>query len=150
MVLRRPERSVECSDSEKKMSACADQNHAPSLTCVRLEFTDEGLEKLCFWWRVCMEKIAYIVPNKKWITEVRSWSMSCNCMTRTSQQECRSILEQERWKELLEYIFASLVFWLSILDWSHMVFLFKGAAKVFDVWVADGGRDVFCCHVSVF
>ena len=25
------------SDSEKKMSACADQNHAPSLTCVRLE-----------------------------------------------------------------------------------------------------------------
>ena len=31
------ERSVECSDSEKKMSACADQNHAPSLTCVRLE-----------------------------------------------------------------------------------------------------------------
>ncbi len=30
------ERSV-CSDSEKKMSACADQNHAPSLTCVRLE-----------------------------------------------------------------------------------------------------------------
>ena len=37
MVLRRPERSVECSDSEKKMSACADQNHAPSLTCVRLE-----------------------------------------------------------------------------------------------------------------
>jgi hypothetical protein len=38
MVLRRPERSVECSDSEKKMSACADQNHAPSLTCVRLEY----------------------------------------------------------------------------------------------------------------
>ena len=37
MVLRRPERSVECSDFEKKMSACADQNHAPSLTCVRLE-----------------------------------------------------------------------------------------------------------------
>ena len=26
-----------CSDSEKKMSACADQNHAPSLTYVRLE-----------------------------------------------------------------------------------------------------------------
>ena len=48
MVLRRPERSVECRDSEKKISACADQNHAPSLTCVRLEFTDEGLEKLCF------------------------------------------------------------------------------------------------------
>ena len=36
--MRRPERSVECSDSEKKMSAYADQNHAPSLTCVRLEF----------------------------------------------------------------------------------------------------------------
>ena len=28
-----------CSDSEKNMSAFADQNHAPSLTCVRLEFT---------------------------------------------------------------------------------------------------------------
>lgn len=27
-----------CSDSEKNMSAFADQNHAPSLTCVRLEF----------------------------------------------------------------------------------------------------------------
>ena len=37
MVLRRPERSVECSDSEKNMSAYADQNHAPSLTCVRLD-----------------------------------------------------------------------------------------------------------------
>ena len=31
-----------CSDSEKNMSAFADQNHAPSLTCVRLE----KLEKL--------------------------------------------------------------------------------------------------------
>ena len=37
MVLRRPKRSVECSDSEMNMSAYADQNHAPSLTCVRLE-----------------------------------------------------------------------------------------------------------------
>ena len=27
-----------CSDSEKNMPAFADQNHAPSLTCVRLEF----------------------------------------------------------------------------------------------------------------
>ena len=35
--MRRPERSVECSNSEKKMSACADQNHAPSLMGVRLE-----------------------------------------------------------------------------------------------------------------
>ena len=26
-----------CSDSKKNMSAFADQNHAPSLTCVRLE-----------------------------------------------------------------------------------------------------------------
>ncbi|WP_288619494.1 hypothetical protein, partial [uncultured Eubacterium sp.] len=26
------------SDSEKNMSAYADQNHAPSLTCVRLEY----------------------------------------------------------------------------------------------------------------
>ena len=30
------------------------------------------------------------------IAEVRSRSMSCNCMTRTSQQECRGILEQQR------------------------------------------------------
>ncbi|EDR47448.1 hypothetical protein DORFOR_01414, partial [Dorea formicigenerans ATCC 27755] len=28
------------------------------------------------------------------IAEVRSRSMSCNCMTRTSQQECRGILEK--------------------------------------------------------
>ena len=35
--MRRPKRSVECSDSEKNMSAFADQNHAPSLTSVRLE-----------------------------------------------------------------------------------------------------------------
>ena len=28
------------------------------------------------------------------IAEVRSRSMSCNCMTRTSQQECQGILEQ--------------------------------------------------------
>ena len=27
------------------------------------------------------------------IAEVRNRSMSCNCMTRTSQQECRGILE---------------------------------------------------------
>ena len=27
------------------------------------------------------------------IAEMRSRSMSCNCMTRTSQQECRGILE---------------------------------------------------------
>ena len=26
-----------CSDTEKSMPAYADQNHAPSLTCVRLE-----------------------------------------------------------------------------------------------------------------
>ena len=30
------------------------------------------------------------------IAEVRSRSMSCNCMTRTSQQECRGILELRR------------------------------------------------------
>ena len=30
------------------------------------------------------------------IAEVRRRSMSCNCMTRTSQQECRGILE---WKD---------------------------------------------------
>ena len=40
--MRRPERSVECSDSEKNMSAFADQNHAPSLTCVRLEYLKES------------------------------------------------------------------------------------------------------------
>ena len=28
------------------------------------------------------------------IAEVRNRSMSCNCMTRTSQQECRGILEK--------------------------------------------------------
>ena len=44
MVLRRPKRSVECSDSEKNMSAFADQNHAPSLTCVRLERIDTGIK----------------------------------------------------------------------------------------------------------
>ena len=32
-----------CSDSEKNMSAFADQNHAPSLTCVRLEFKKVGV-----------------------------------------------------------------------------------------------------------
>ena len=30
------------------------------------------------------------------IAEVRRRSMSCNCMTRTSQQECRGILELVR------------------------------------------------------
>ena len=30
-----------CSDSEKNMSACFDQNHAPGLTWVRLEFTED-------------------------------------------------------------------------------------------------------------
>ena len=34
------------------------------------------------------------------IAEVRSRSMSCNCMTRTSQQECRGILE---YAQLLHY-----------------------------------------------
>ena len=32
-----------CSDSEMNMSAYADQNHAPSLTCVRLECVDKEL-----------------------------------------------------------------------------------------------------------
>ena len=32
------------------------------------------------------------------IAEVRSRSMSCNCMTRTSQQECRGILEYKNKK----------------------------------------------------
>ncbi|WP_243061260.1 DUF6455 family protein [Dorea sp. AF36-15AT] len=30
------------------------------------------------------------------IAEVRSRSMSCNCMTCTSQQECRGILEMKK------------------------------------------------------
>ncbi len=38
MVLRRPKRSVERSDSVENVSAYADQNHASSLTCVRLEY----------------------------------------------------------------------------------------------------------------
>ena len=33
------------------------------------------------------------------IAEVRSRSMSCNCMTRTLQQECRGILEREAGRE---------------------------------------------------
>ena len=33
------------------------------------------------------------------IAEVRGRSMSCNCMTRTSQQECRGILELHNRKE---------------------------------------------------
>ena len=40
-----------CSDSEKNMSAFADQNHAPSLTCVRLEKKTEQeniYEEMCF------------------------------------------------------------------------------------------------------
>ena len=32
------------------------------------------------------------------IAEVRRRSMSCNCMTRTSQQECRGILEFLQWR----------------------------------------------------
>ena len=35
------------------------------------------------------------------IAEVRSRSMSCNCMTRTSQQECRGILEL---KDIAQFI----------------------------------------------
>ena len=38
-----------CSDSEKNMSAFADQNHAPSLTCVRLELIYE----------FCIDKTGY-------------------------------------------------------------------------------------------
>jgi len=34
-----------CSDSEKNMSAFADQNHAPSLMCVRLERVNEQLQQ---------------------------------------------------------------------------------------------------------
>ena len=36
------------------------------------------------------------------IAEVRSRSMSCNCMTRTSQQECRGILELTNEKQKLK------------------------------------------------
>ena len=38
------------------------------------------------------------------IAEVRSRSMSCNCMTRTSQQECRGILEQGKYRINLRII----------------------------------------------
>ena len=43
------------------------------------------------------------------IAEVRSRSMSCNCMTRTSQQECRSILEFVwfQYKESSENVYQS-------------------------------------------
>ena len=37
--------------------------------------------------------ISYYTKSSGRIAEVRSRSMSCNCMTRTSQQECRDILE---------------------------------------------------------
>ena len=37
--------------------------------------------------------ISYYTKSSGRIAEVRSRSMSCNCMTRTSQQECRGILE---------------------------------------------------------
>ena len=43
-----------CSDSEKNMSAFADQNHAPSLTCVRLELQDSFFRKEIF--RVAVSK----------------------------------------------------------------------------------------------
>ena len=36
-----------CSDSEKNMSAFADQNHAPSLTCVRLECCGMSGQSFC-------------------------------------------------------------------------------------------------------
>ena len=45
-----------CSDSKKNMSAFADQNHAPSLTCVRLEFKFRVEEakspsvRMNLWW----------------------------------------------------------------------------------------------------
>ena len=42
--------------------------------------------------------------NGKGLAEVRSRSMSCNCMTRTSQQECRGILEWGRSKTLKYYV----------------------------------------------
>ena len=44
LLLQSDMRSVECSDSEKNMSAYADQNHAPSLTCVRLEYQGKTLQ----------------------------------------------------------------------------------------------------------
>ena len=43
-----------CSDSEKNMSAFADQNHAPSLTCLRLELQDSFFRKEIF--RVAVSK----------------------------------------------------------------------------------------------
>ena len=40
------------------------------------------------------------------IAEVRRRSMSCNCMTRTSQQECRGILEYFEFLLKINYLFV--------------------------------------------
>ena len=46
---------------------------------------------ICFLYQLGVNPPADIASGR--IAEVRSRSMSCNCMTRTSQQECRGILE---------------------------------------------------------
>ena len=49
---------------------------------------------ICFLYQLGVNPPADIASGR--IAEVRSRSMSCNCMTRTSQQECRGILEKKR------------------------------------------------------
>ena len=52
-----------CSDSEKNMSAYADQNHAPSLTYVRLEHSD-----LCYYMRFLSVRQAKSIPLNQQFT----------------------------------------------------------------------------------
>jgi len=50
-----------CSDSEKNMSAFADENHAPSFTCVRLGVTNICLKKC----KYCKKNVYTILPTGK-------------------------------------------------------------------------------------
>ena len=51
-----------CSDSEKNMSAFANQNHAPSLTCVRLEILFCGYEKAVFYAKILLSQFELRLP----------------------------------------------------------------------------------------
>ena len=65
-----------CSDSEKNMSAYADQNHAPSLTYVRLEHSD-----LCYYMRFLSVRQEKSIPlNQQFIfTEVKKSFHFASC-----------------------------------------------------------------------
>ena len=97
MVLRRPKRSVECSDSEKKMSACADQNHAPSLTCVRLECSF-----LQIWF---LDFSAMVLFLFKSFQVERTWDLVRDSgqrkLTYSSQNHCTSTLRSGRRKTIV-------------------------------------------------